>query len=151
METWVLYAVISAIFAGLTSVLAKYGLKEVSGDVALIIRTSFIFLIVWLNVFLLDDVKTLSLITRKSMIFLLLSGFTTSVSWIFYYKAIKIGHVSQVALIDKGSIVLTLALSFWLLKDPLTMKVLIGAGLIVAGLIVLVEYSQNNLLFDFGK
>ena len=128
METWVLYAVISAIFAGLTSVLAKYGLKEVSGDVALIIRTSFIFLIVWLNVFLLDDVKTLSLITRKSMIFLLLSGFTTSVSWIFYYKAIKIGHVSQVALIDKGSIVLTLALSFWLLKDPLTMKVLIGAG-----------------------
>ncbi len=137
-EAWVVYAIISMLFAGVTSVLAKYGLKEVSSDVALIIRTSFIFLIVWLNVFLFDSVKTLSSISRSSMIFLLLSGFTTSISWIFYYKAIKIGPVSQIALIDKGSILITLTLSFLLLKDPVTPKILIGASLILCGLLVMI-------------
>ena len=137
-EAWVLYAIISMLFAGVTSVLAKYGLKEVSSDVALIIRTSFIFLIVWLNVFLFDNVKSLSTISRSSLLFLLLSGFTTSISWIFYYKAIKIGPVSQIALIDKGSILITLFLSFVLLKDPVTPKVLIGAGCILCGLIVMI-------------
>jgi bacterial/archaeal transporter family protein len=138
MPTWVIYAIISMLFAGVTSVLAKYGLKEVSGDVALIVRTSFIFLIVWVNTFLFDDVKTLGLISRRSLIFLLLSGLTTSVSWIYYYRAIKIGQVSQVALIDKGSIIITLLLSFTILHETPSLKTLIGAGFVLVGLLVMI-------------
>ena len=137
MQTWLLYALISMFFAGLTAVVAKSGMKELSSDVALSVRTSVVFIIVVLNALLFQNIKTVSDASWKSLMFLCISGVTTSFSWIFYYKAIKIGNVSEVALIDKGSIVITLLLSFWILKEPFTLKTLLGAGLIVAGIAVL--------------
>ncbi len=137
MNTSVLYALISMFFAGLTSVLAKHGLKEVSGDVALIIRTVVIVIIVWVNVLMFDSVAALKNISRYSYTFLILSGITTSFSWIFYYKAIKIGNVSEVAIIDKGSIVITLLLSFLILKEPFTPRVAIGGACVLCGIIIM--------------
>jgi bacterial/archaeal transporter family protein len=138
MEMWVVYALISMFFAGLTSILAKYGLQEVSGDIALVVRSTFIVVIVWLNATLFDNVKTLGSLSRSSLLFLGLSAITTSISWIYYYRAIKIGHVSTVALIDKGSVVITLILAYWLLDEPFTLKTFLGAALIVSGVLVLV-------------
>jgi bacterial/archaeal transporter family protein len=137
MQTWLSYALTSMFFAGLTAVIAKSGMKELSSDVALSVRTAVVFVIVLLNAVMFQNLKTVSDASWKSLMFLCISGVTTSFSWIFYYKAIKIGNVSEVALIDKGSIVITLLLSFWILKEPFTMKTLLGAGLIVSGIAVL--------------
>jgi len=138
MQTWILYAILSMIFAGLTSVLAKYGLKNIHPDLGLGIRTTVIFfLITFINV-VGSKYKDLAVITHKQLWLLVLSGITTTVSWLFYYRAMKEGLVSYVAAIDKASIVITLALSFLLLKEPFTPKILIGAGLIFIGMIVLV-------------
>ena len=137
METWIYYAVISMLFAGMTSILAKYGLKEVNADIALLIRTAFVTVFIWANALLFDDVRTVQDVSRKSLIFLGLSAVTTSISWIYYYRAIKIGQVSTVALIDKGSIIIALALSYFLLNEPFTMKTVLGATCILIGIVVL--------------
>lgn len=138
METWIIYAFLSMIFAGLTSILAKYGLQNINADLALGIRTATIFFIITFFDVATNKLKDLSLLTRKQLILLMLSGVTTTVSWVFYYRAMKDGLVSYVAAIDKGSILITLALSFLLLKEPLTPKVILGAGLIFCGLVVLI-------------
>ena len=138
MPTWILYAIISMIFAGLTSVIAKFGLKELSSDLGLFVRTCVVFLYVGINAVFFNDFKQLANVSSKSLIFLAISGITTSLSWIFYYRAMKLGSVSYVASIDKASIIITLLLSFWLLKEPVTPKILIGGGLILAGMLVLV-------------
>lgn len=138
METWVFYAIISMVFAGLTSVLAKYGLQNVNADLGLGIRTTTIFLLVTAFVLITDKTKDLALLTTRQTILLICSGITTTVSWIFYYRAMKDGLVSYVAAIDKASIVITLVLSFILFKEPATPKILIGASLIFIGMLVLV-------------
>ncbi len=138
MERSVLFALISMVFAGVTAVLAKFGMKNVSGDTALTVRTSFIFLFVWLNAVAFRHVQGLSLLTRRDFLFLGLSAATTFLSWLFYYRAMKDGNVSVVATIDKASIVITILLSFWLLKEPFTWRVAAGASLITAGLLVVV-------------
>lgn len=138
METWVFYAIISMIFAGLTSVLAKYGLQNINSDLGLGIRTTTIFLLVTAFVLLTDKTKDLALLTTRQTILLICSGITTTVSWIFYYRAMKDGLVSYVAAIDKASIIITLVLSFILFKEPVTPKILIGATLIFVGMLVLV-------------
>ncbi len=138
METWVLYAIISMIFAGLTSVLAKYGLQNINSDLGLGIRTTTIFLLVTAFVLITDKTKDLALLSTRQTILLILSGITTTVSWIFYYRAMKDGLVSYVAAIDKASIVITLVLSFILFKEPATPKIIIGASLILVGMLVLV-------------
>jgi transporter family protein len=138
METWILYAIISMIFAGLTSILAKYGLQNINSDLGLGIRTATIFVLVTSFVLITDKTKDLTLLTTKQTILLILSGITTTVSWIFYYRAMKDGLVSYVAAIDKASIVITLVLSFILFKEPTTPKILIGAALIFVGMLVLV-------------
>ncbi len=138
METWVFYAIISMIFAGLTSVLAKYGLQNINADLGLGIRTTTIFLLVTAFVLITDKTKDLAMITTRQTILLICSGITTTVSWIFYYRAMKDGLLSYVAAIDKASIVITLVLSFILFKEPATPKILIGASLIFVGMIVLV-------------
>lgn len=138
MPTWIFYALLSMAFAGLTAVLAKYGLKNVSGDAGVAVRTSFVFLLVWINTFAFRHVNDLSKLTTKDILFLGLSAVTTSASWIFYYRAIKLGEVSTVAVIDKASIVVTLLLSFWLLKEPFTWRMAVAAFLILSGLLVLV-------------
>ena len=138
MKNWILYSIISMFFAGLTSVIAKFGLKNISSDLGLAVRTTVVFGFVLLNFFIFQETKEIQNLTTKSVIFLVVSGLTTTLSWIFYYKAIQIGEVSYVASIDKGSILITLLLSFTLLKEPVTPKIIIGGGLILIGLIVLV-------------
>ena len=138
METWVIYAILSMIFAGLTSVLAKFGLQNIHPDLGLGVRTTTIFiLIASLNIFT-DKLKEIPLLTSKQLLLLICSGLTTTLSWLFYYRAMKDGPVSYVAAIDKASIVVTLALSFILLKEPVSLKIVIGATLIFAGMLVLV-------------
>ena len=137
MPTWIIYSLISMFFAGLTSVIAKSGMKELSADVALSVRTAVVFIFIILNSILFQNIKTVSQASWKSLGFLAISGITTSLSWIFYYRAIKIGNVSQVALIDKGSIIITLLLSFWILKEPFSVKTMVGAALIMSGIAVL--------------
>lgn len=138
METWVLYAIISMIFAGLTSVLAKFGLQNINPDLGLGIRTSVIFVLVIAINLIFNKTKDLGLITQKQFLLLALSGITTTLSWLFYYRAMKDGLVSYVAAIDKGSILITLALSFVLLREPVTPRILLGAGFILAGMLILV-------------
>ena len=126
------------VFAGLTSVLAKYGLQNIHPDLGLGIRTTTIFILIMLFNLVGEKYKGLSEITPTQTLLLILSGITTTFSWLFYYRAMKDGLVSYVAAIDKGSIVITLLLSFILLKEPATPKLLLGASLIFAGMIVLV-------------
>ena len=138
METWILYAILSMIFAGLTSVLAKYGLQNINPDLGLGIRTTTIFFIITVINIIGARYKELPLLTSKQTLLLVVSGITTTLSWLFYYRAMKDGLVSYVAAIDKASIVITLILSFILLKEPATPKILVGGGLIFIGMIVLV-------------
>jgi bacterial/archaeal transporter family protein len=139
MEKWTFYAIISMLFAGITSVVAKFGMKDLSSDTALTVRTAVVFSIVVANAFLFRNAYTeLQQAPKSNLLFLAISGITTSLSWIFYYRAMKEGPVSYVASIDKASIVVTLLLSFVLLKEPMTTKVLIGAGFILVGMIILI-------------
>jgi transporter family protein len=138
METWIIYAILSMIFAGLTSVLAKYGLQNINPDLGLGIRTTTIFFIITLINIVGAKYKDISVLTGKQTMLLVVSGITTTLSWLFYYRAMKDGLVSYVAAIDKASIVITLALSFILLKEPVTPKILVGGSLIFIGMIVLV-------------
>jgi transporter family protein len=125
------------IFAGLTSVIAKAGLKNVAGDTGLAIRTSFVFAFVWLNIFVFNHIKDFSNLRTKDIVLLACSGLTTSISWTFYYKAIKIGNVSEIALIDKASIIITIALSVFILQEQFTWKMAFGGLLIICGLLIL--------------
>lgn len=139
MERWISYAIISMLLAGLTSVIAKFGMKDLSSDTALAIRTSVVFTIVIANAFILKNAyNELQHAPVKNLAFLAISGITTSLSWIFYYRAMKEGQVSYVASIDKASIVVTLLLSFLILKEPITAKVLLGAGFILTGMVILI-------------
>lgn len=138
METWILYALISMVFAGLTSVLAKYGLQNINSDLGLGIRTTTIFVLLLIFILSTDKLKDLPLITNKQFLLLILSGITTTLSWVFYYRAMKTGLVSYVAAIDKASIVITLTLSFILLKEPMTPKIILGGLLIFGGMLVLI-------------
>jgi transporter family protein len=138
MPLWLIYALLATFFAGLTSVLAKFGISKISSDLGLAIRTSIVFVLVWLNLFAWSGIKGIEQLTSKSLLFLILSGITTSLSWIFYYRAMKLGTVSYVAAIDKGSIVITILLSVVLLKEPLTPKLFLGAVVIFIGLIILI-------------
>ncbi len=130
-------ALLSMLFAGVTAIIAKMGLKNVSGDTGLAVRTIFVFAFVAANTLIFKHVKEFKALTTSDVGFLALSALTTTLSWIFYYRAVKIGDVSQVALIDKASILITLVLSFLILKEPLTLKTLLGGGLMLAGLLVL--------------
>jgi transporter family protein len=139
MNRWIIYAIISMLFAGLTSVIAKFGMKDLSSDTALAIRTSVVFTIVIANAFILRNAfQELQQAPAKNLIYLAISGITTSFSWIFYYRAMKEGPVSYIASIDKASIVVTLLLSFLILKEPITAKILLGAGFILTGMMILI-------------
>jgi len=137
MKQYQFFAVISMVFAGLTAVIAKAGLKNVSADAGLAVRTCFVFVFVWINVFIFNQHKDFSNLTMKDTALLGVSALTTSLSWIFYYKAIKIGNVSEVALIDKASIIITLLLSFFLLHEQFTWKIAVGGLMIIGGLLIL--------------
>lgn len=135
---WFLLALLSALFAALTSILAKVGIDGVSSHLATAIRTGVVLLLAWGMVFLTDGQSGLSEISRKSWIFLILSGLATGASWLCYYRALQFGNVSKVAAVDKCSILITLVLAFLLLREPFTAKSLAGALLIAAGTLVMV-------------
>ena len=140
MQPWKIQALLAALFAGLTSVLAKSGMKNLGPDVSLALRTSVVFTLVLLNALVWTNARPIAALEAarpRDLALLALSGLTTSLSWIFYYRAMKTGTVSFVALVDKGSIVVTLLLSFWLLHEPFTPKFAIGGSLILAGIITL--------------
>lgn len=137
MSRWVLYAFFSMFFAGFTSVIAKMGLQGISGDLGLVIRTCFVFVFVLGFGFAVVPGQDFQAVTRSNLIWLGASGATTALSWVFYYKAIKEGEVSTVALIDKGSVVVALILAALILHEVLTPAKLLGCGLIVLGLLVI--------------
>jgi transporter family protein len=140
MDPWKIQALLAALFAGLTAILAKSGMQTLGPDVALALRTCVVLVLVILNAFLripVSPIAALAAARPRDLLLLALSGATTSLSWIFYYRAMKTGTVSFVALVDKGSILVTLLLSFWLLREPFTPKIASGGGLILLGITIL--------------
>lgn len=135
---WFVFALLSAIFAALTSILAKVGIEEVNSNLATAIRTVVVVAMAWGMVFLTHAQNGISDISRKSWIFLILSGLATGASWLCYYKALQVGEVSKVVPVDKLSVVITLILAFLFLHDEFTVKSLIGCILIGAGTLVMV-------------
>ena len=135
---WFIFAILSAIFAALTSILAKIGIEGVNSNLATAVRTIVVVLMAWLRVFVTGSQNGLMDISKKSWIFLILSGLATGASWLCYYKALQIGEASKVVPIDKLSIVITVALAFLFLGEQITLKTLIGCSLIVAGTFVMI-------------
>ena len=135
---WIVFAILSAIFAALTSILAKVGIDGVNSNLATAIRTVVVVVMAWGMVFLTNAQKGLSEIDSKSWIFLILSGLATSASWLCYYKALQMGEASKVVPIDKLSVVITLVLAFVFLHEQFTYKSLIGCILIGIGTLVMV-------------
>ena len=142
---WKYYALLSALFAALTAVFAKVGVKEINSDLATAIRTSVILFITWGIVFAGNHTAEVKGISGHTWIFLILSGAATGLSWLFYFKALQVGDVSRVAPIDKLSVVITICLSFLFLKEPVSLRVIIGALLITGGSIVTVSYTHLTL------
>ena len=135
---WFVFALLSAVFAALTSILAKVGIDGVNSNLATAIRTVVVVIMAWGMVFLTHAQSGISEISKKSWIFLILSGLATGASWLCYYKALQTGEVSKVIPIDKLSVVLTLILAFVFLHEEFTVKSLIGCVLIAAGTLVMV-------------
>ncbi len=136
--TWWIYALLSALFAALTAIFAKMGIKGINSDLATAIRTVVILFVAWGIVFYKGSTEGIASLTRQNWIFLLLSGCATGLSWIFYFKALQIGEVSQVAPVDKASVPIAILLSVLFLKETLTLKMALGAAMIIGGTIVLI-------------
>lgn len=135
---WVIFAILSAVFAALTSILAKVGIDGVNSNLATALRTIVVLIMAWGMVFITNAQTGLGDISRKSWIFLILSGLATGASWLFYYRALQMGDASKVVVIDKLSVVLTLVLAYLFLHEDFTTKSLVGAVLITVGTLVMV-------------
>lgn len=135
---WFVFALLSAVFAALTSILAKVGIDGVNSNLATAIRTTIVLVMSWGMVFLTNTMAGLTEISKKSWIFLILSGLATGASWLCYYKALQMGDVSKVVPIDKLSVVITLILAFVFLHEQFTVKSIIGCALIGFGTLVMV-------------
>ncbi len=135
---WMIFAILSAVFAALTSILAKVGITGVNSNLATAIRTMVVVVMAWGMVFLTHAQSGLADISRRSWIFLILSGLATGASWLCYYKALQIGKASKVVPIDKLSVVITLVLAFVFLHEEFTVKSFIGCVLIGAGTLIMV-------------
>lgn len=135
---WMIYAILSSVFAALTSILAKLGIDGVNSNLATALRTLVVLVMAWLMVFVTGSQSGISEISKRSWIFLILSGLATGASWLCYYKALQLGEVSKVVPIDKLSVVITLVLAFVFLNEQFTTKSLIGCILIAAGTLVMV-------------
>jgi len=138
IKMWLLFAILSAVFAALTSILAKIGIDGVNSNLATAIRTIVVVAMSWGMVFLTNAQSGISDISRKSWIFLILSGLATGASWLCYYKALQMGEASKVVPVDKLSVVITLILAFVFLHEKFTPKSLIGCILIAAGTLIMV-------------
>lgn len=136
---WLLFAILSSIFAALTSILAKFGIDGVNSNLATAIRTVVVLVMAWAMVFLTNAQAGLSEIGRKSWLFLVLSGLATGASWLCYYKALQLGEVSKVVPIDKLSVVITMILAFIFLHEKFTPRSIVGCVLIGAGTLLLIK------------
>jgi len=136
---WWIYALLSALFAAITAIFAKVGVKNVNPDVATAIRTVVVLFIAWGIVFARGEAGEISGLTKTNWMFLCFSGLATGLSWIFYFKALQLGNVSQVAPIDKLSVALVLIFAIVFLKEPASLKTIIGGILIVAGTIFMIN------------
>jgi len=137
MKAWITFAILAMVFAGMTSVIAKIGLAGISGELGLAIRTCFVFVFVMGFACVTVPASQLAQLGGNNYLWLGISGLTTTLSWIFYYKALKDGQVSTIALIDKGSIVVAILLAVAILKEPLTPKTILGGCLMIAGIVVI--------------
>ncbi len=135
---WVVYALLSALFAALTSILAKIGINGVDSNLATAIRTVVVLIMAWGLVFMTGVQKQISNIGARSWLFLVLSGIATGLSWLFYYRALQMGDASRVVPIDKSSVVISMVLAFVVLKEQLTWQSIVGGLLITAGTFVLI-------------
>ncbi len=135
---WWIYALLSALFASLTAIFAKIGITGVNSNLATAIRTIIILMVAWGIVLARGEEKGITSLSKQNVIFLVISGIATGLSWIFYFKALQIGKVSQVAPVDKLSVALTIILSVLFLGEELTIKTILGALLIIAGTVVLI-------------
>ena len=135
---WVIFAILSAVFAALTSILAKIGIEGVNSNLATAVRTIVVVLMAWFMVFITGNQNGIVDISKKSWLFLILSGLATGASWLCYYKALQLGEASKVVPIDKLSIVITIILAFVFLGEQITLKTLIGCCLIVTGTFVMI-------------
>ncbi|HEY3299583.1 MAG TPA: EamA family transporter [Methylophilaceae bacterium] len=137
MERWVLYAFISMLFAGMTSVVAKQGLTGISAELGLTVRTIFVFLFIFVFAAIAVAPSEIRNLQKTNYLWLGISSATTALSWIFYYKALKMGNVATVALIDKGSVIVAIILAWLLLKETISLRQVLGAALIFVGIVVI--------------
>ncbi|MDD6172847.1 MAG: EamA family transporter [Elusimicrobia bacterium] len=135
---WAIFALFSAFFAALTSIFAKIGIDGVNSNLATAIRTFVVLLLAWFIVYITGVSRQIPDITRKSWIFLILSGLTTGASWLFYYKALQAGSASKVVPVDKFSLVFTVIMAYFILGEALTIKVVLGGILITAGTLLMI-------------
>lgn len=135
---WFIFALLSAVFAALTSILAKVGIEGVNSNLATAIRTVVVVIMAWVVVFVTHAQTGFSAISKKSWIFLILSGLATGVSWLCYYKALQTGDASKVVPVDKLSVVITIVLAFVFLHEQFTVKSIIGCILITCGTLFMV-------------
>lgn len=135
---WWIYALLSALFAAFTAIFAKIGIKNVDTDLATAIRTVVILVLAWTIAFFKGGTNSITSLTKQNLIFLILSGIATGLSWIFYFKALQLGKVSQVAPIDKLSVALVIIFSILFLGETLTLKTALGALCIIAGTIIII-------------
>lgn len=135
---WWLFALLSALFAALTAIFAKIGIKGIDTDLATAIRTVVILLIAWAIAFLRGGTSTMNTLSKQNLLFLCLSGIATGLSWIFYFKALQLGKVSQVAPVDKMSVAFAIVLAVVFLGEPLTLRTTLGALLIIGGTLTLI-------------
>ena len=135
---WAVFAVGSAVFAALTSVLAKIGVEKIDSNLATAVRTFVVLIFSWGIVFATGAQRGLASISRRSLLFLILSGLATGASWLCYYRAIQLGDVTKVVPIDKFSLVITVALAFFLLHEAISPKAIAGALLVTAGTMLMI-------------
>jgi len=136
---WWFYAILSALFASLTAIFAKLGIANISSNLATGIRTLVILVLVWSIVLIKDEHKGISAIPRNVIIFLVISGIATGLSWLFYFKALQLGNASQVAAVDKLSVALTIVLAVIFLNETLSLRTALGAALIILGTFILIK------------
>ncbi len=145
MFMWIIYAFASAFFAGVTSILAKCGIRKTDSNVATAIRTIVVLLFSWVMVFLVSSQATLSKLTGESLLYLVLSGLATGASWLCYFKALQLGDVNKVVPVDKSSTVLTILLAFFLLHEEITWQKAVGVAAIAAGTYLMIQKKEGSV------
>ena len=145
MFMWIIYAFASAFFAGVTSILAKCGIRKTDSNVATAIRTIVVLLFSWVMVFLVGSQATLSKLTGESLLYLILSGLATGASWLCYFKALQLGDVNKVVPVDKSSTMLTILLAFFLLHEEITWQKAVGVAAIAAGTYLMIQKKEGSV------